>query len=280
MADERLSEIMKAAPEAQTLWAGKHKIPWDDPAFSQRMLNEHLSQDHDLASRKQQTIVRQAEWIHEHFLGGGPSSILDLGCGPGLYARLLAGDRHQYHGIDFGPASIDYAKRESTGDGRCEFTLGDVVTTDFGGPYDLAVMLYGEVNVFPPQNCARILAKVFDALSPGGHVLLEAHTYDAVKRIGTGENTWYKARSGLFSQAPHLCLVENHWFDDEGVAQQLFHVVETATARVITYKSTTKAWTNDEYYGLLGEAGFSGFANHLDWPRQGNSLLLISAQKK
>ncbi|EBO1314042.1 class I SAM-dependent methyltransferase, partial [Salmonella enterica] len=28
------------------------KIPWDEPAFSQRMLENHLSQDHDWASRR------------------------------------------------------------------------------------------------------------------------------------------------------------------------------------------------------------------------------------
>jgi len=31
-------------------WA--EKIPWDDPAFSERMLKEHLSQEHDAASRR------------------------------------------------------------------------------------------------------------------------------------------------------------------------------------------------------------------------------------
>ena len=40
-------------------WSEGDNIPWDDPEFSERMLAEHLSQEHDLASRKSQTIDHQ-----------------------------------------------------------------------------------------------------------------------------------------------------------------------------------------------------------------------------
>lgn len=39
------------------------KIPWDEPAFSQRMLENHLSQDHDWASRRLTVIEQQVTWI-------------------------------------------------------------------------------------------------------------------------------------------------------------------------------------------------------------------------
>lgn len=38
--------------ERVSLSADESKIPWDEPAFSQRMLENHLSQDHDWASRR------------------------------------------------------------------------------------------------------------------------------------------------------------------------------------------------------------------------------------
>jgi hypothetical protein len=34
-------------------------LPWDDPAFSQRMLREHLDQSHSAASRRRVEILRQ-----------------------------------------------------------------------------------------------------------------------------------------------------------------------------------------------------------------------------
>ena len=39
-------------------WAEGEKIPWDEPAFSTRMLQEHLSQLHDGASRRAAVRIR------------------------------------------------------------------------------------------------------------------------------------------------------------------------------------------------------------------------------
>jgi 2-polyprenyl-3-methyl-5-hydroxy-6-metoxy-1,4-benzoquinol methylase len=98
-------------PHAEHVWDGTHKIPWDDPEFSERMLREHLSQDHDMASRRVEWIDKQVAWIHAAVLSGRESQILDLGCGPGFYAHRLATLGHDCLGIDFGPASIEYASR-------------------------------------------------------------------------------------------------------------------------------------------------------------------------
>lgn len=70
------------------LSADESKIPWDEPAFSQRMLANHLSQDHDWASRRQEIIEQQVEWIASQLSPG--AHILDLGCGPGFYTHHLA----------------------------------------------------------------------------------------------------------------------------------------------------------------------------------------------
>ena len=130
------------------VWRGAYKIPWDEPAFSGRMLTEHLSQLHDLASRRCEWIDKQVEWIHHDLLGGRPARILDLGCGPGFYAARLTKRGHRCCGIDFGSASIDYARRHNPDQTRCTFVHGDIRTVTFGGPYDLAMILYGELNVF------------------------------------------------------------------------------------------------------------------------------------
>src|SRR6266542_3437561 len=87
-------------------WREGDNIPWHEPAFSARMLAEHLSQAHDAASRRAATIDRQVAWIHEAVLRGRPTRILDLGCGPGLYTGRLARLGHTCVGIDYSPAAI------------------------------------------------------------------------------------------------------------------------------------------------------------------------------
>ena len=71
-------------------WPGGGKIPWHEPGFSKRMLLEHLSQEHDRAIRRLETIDKHVSWINNHVLGATAARVLDLGCGPGFYTARLA----------------------------------------------------------------------------------------------------------------------------------------------------------------------------------------------
>lgn len=273
-------DVIRTTPTADTLWDGAYKIPWNDPAFSARILNEHLSQAHHLASRKTAIIDAQTDWIRQRHLGGEPSAMLDLGCGPGLYAAPLAGGMHHYHGIDFSPASIDHATKTHAGNPRCTFRLGDVTEAEFGGPYDLAMMLYGELNVFSPDKCRCILTKAHAALAPGGSLLIEFQNPTAVRTMAEAPKSWTRAdHGGLFSDTPYVCLTENHWFDKEQVALQCFHVMES-DGTTATYRSTTKAWSPDEMEQLLAVAGFAEVTFHDNWPVPDGNLQLASATKR
>jgi hypothetical protein len=64
------------------------RLPWGDPAFSARMLAEHLDQRHDLASRRTAVIDAQAQWLAALVAPGG--RLRDLGCGPGGHLERLA----------------------------------------------------------------------------------------------------------------------------------------------------------------------------------------------
>jgi len=94
-------------------WSEGDNIPWDEPGFSRRMLEEHLSQEHDAASRRFATIDQHVDFIHQRLLSGRPVKLLDLGCGPGLYTSRLARLGHTCTGIDYSPASIDYAEKQA-----------------------------------------------------------------------------------------------------------------------------------------------------------------------
>ncbi|HCL00281.1 MAG TPA: hypothetical protein DHW42_09290, partial [Candidatus Marinimicrobia bacterium] len=60
------------------------EIPWADPEFSRRILKEHLNQDNDIASRRIKAIDKQVQFLHHQILMAKKTTILDLGCGPGL----------------------------------------------------------------------------------------------------------------------------------------------------------------------------------------------------
>ncbi len=258
-------------------WHGAYKIPWDDPDFSRRMLVEHLSQDHDMASRRAEWIDKQVAWIHDDLLDGQPASLLDLGCGPGFYTCRLATLGHRCRGIDFGPASIEYARQHVPDGSCCEFVLGDIRQVALKGPYDLAMLLYGELNVFSPAEALAILRKVRASLTSEGRLCVEIQTPEAVEGAGRGEPSQQQSESGLFSDSPHRCLTENEWLPEQNVAIQTFTVTETDGGETRVYRSTTKAWPDPDLIELLRDAGFHNVSRCDEWPCNTDALALWSA---
>ncbi len=265
-------------------WAEGENIPWHDPAFSWRMLAEHLSQEHDAASRRLVVIEKHVEWIHRALLGGRPTRVLDLGCGPGLYTSRLAELGHQCVGIDYSPASILYATETAQEEGlRCAYRCEDIRSADYGAGLGLVMLIFGEFNVFRPADAALILNKARRALAPGGLLLLEPHTFDAVQQMGNQMPHWYSAERGLFSDRPHLYLEESYWDEAAATATTRYYIVDAQTAAVTRYASTLQAYTDEQYWRLLTQHGYTDITLYpaLAAPEQAtqSDLIAISARK-
>jgi SAM-dependent methyltransferase len=238
-------------------WEEGDNIPWNEPGFSRRMLVEHLSQEHDAASRRFQTIDRQVNWIHQAILGEKRSRILDLGCGPGFYASRLAQLGHTCTGIDYGPASIQYAKDFAKEAGlSIAYNEEDLRKADYGTGFDLAMLIYGEFNVFQPEDVRTILAKAWKALLPGGQLLLEAHTFEVIQRMGSEPAIWSAMANGLFSNQPHLLLEEGFWDEASQAATRRFFVVNSDSGDVTRYAASYQAYSSAGYRSLLEQCGF------------------------
>jgi SAM-dependent methyltransferase len=251
-----LMEIVQRSARPQP-WAEGEKIPWNEPGFSRRMLQEHLSQEHDWASRRATTIQKHVDWIQSKVLSSQPTRILDLGCGPGLYSARLASLGHDCTGVDFSPAAIAYAQEYAQKMHlRCSYQMQDIRAADFGAGYGLAMFIYGEFNVFKPEDALQILKKAHAAIQPGGSLLLEVHTFEVIHQIGCQPAGWYSAGSGLFSDRPHVCLQENFWEADQSVATQRFFIVDAQTGQVTRHAASNQAYTQQQYLEMLREGGF------------------------
>ena len=238
-------------------WAEGDNIPWDEPTFSERMLAEHLSQEHDLASRRAETIDAQVNWIHEAILGGRPTRVLDLACGPGLYTTRLAKLGHECVGIDFAPAAVAHANKTAEEAGlACRHIQADVRTAEFGEGFGLVMMIYGQFNVFRRSQAASHLSRAHAALDEGGAILLEPQTSETVRGEGTQSSSWSTAERGLFSDRPHLVLQEWFWNEAAQTSTERWHIVDAATGRVARYAMSDVAYTDQELVSMLEEAGF------------------------
>ena len=251
--------IQRTLPVAA--WAEGDNIPWNAPAFSQRMLAWHLRQDSDAASRPTEKIEEQVRWIHEALLEAGPIRILELACGPGLYTSRLAELGHDCHGIDFAPAAIAHARDLARRQGlACSYDLADLREISFDRDADpgfgLVMMISGQFNVFRRREARAILDRAFDALIPGGQLLLEPQRLATVVASGSAGPSWYAVPHGLFSDRPHLQFKESFWDEEARTSTDRFFIVDAVTGEVTRHAMSVEAYGDDDYRTLIVGAGF------------------------
>lgn len=259
------STLISASRHIQ-LSAEESKIPWDEPAFSQRMLANHLSQDHDWASRRQGIIEQQVEWIASQLSPG--AHILDLGCGPGFYTQRLAERGFHCTGVDFSPASVSWARQQAQdADLNIDYVQQDIRAYWPDKSFDFIMITFGELNVFSSADARSLVSRCALWLEPGGRLLAEVHTFDEVKRQGMAEASWQRCPDGLFLGVPHLLLTEHDWDEEAQTSSTQFWAIE-ANGQTTRFGSQMTAWRDDEYISLLGNVGFILLPppESYDWP--------------
>ena len=99
----------------------------------------------------------------------GASSVLDVGCGTGCFATLLADSGRTVVGVDPALASLEIARAK---DSRVTWIHGDAT----GLPelqVDLATMTANVAQVFLGEDWELTLRGIHAALRPGGHLVFE-----------------------------------------------------------------------------------------------------------
>ena len=238
-------------------------LPWGDPAFSERMLREHLDQRHDHASRRLDTIRLQVETLADWLGVQAGSSLLDLTCGPGLVAKAFAEQGIAVTGIDIAPAAIRHA-REITSGLPCTFLEADVRTADLPhAAFDAAIYLYGQPAVLPPDDLPVVLEHVRNALRPGAAIALEVQEPSGIDRSTT--RTWWTGADDLWGAGAHVVLSEQGW-DPEARALVERHLVLTdETDEPVVYGVSERILDPRETSDILGSAGFPEVLIHPAW---------------
>lgn len=250
----KLSDIINRDEDLRP-WVEGERIPWDDPIISGQVLKEHLSQSSSAASRQRSEIKKHCAWIQNNLLPNDHCDILDLGCGPGLYAEEFAKNGHAYTGIDIAPAAIQHAKRANTP--NCEYILSDVRQASFGNDHDLVIYIFGAINLMPSEDVLPVLKKIYHALKPGGKVLIEGTSVESADQIGNQPSMWYSAEEGIFSASPHICLMESFWEDETNTATERYYIIDPTDGSTQRYCASTIGYEPEEIIAMLEDVGFT-----------------------
>jgi SAM-dependent methyltransferase len=266
MIDDALRQLLERHPNPRP-WRDGHKIPWDDPDFSQRVLAVHLDPTTHMASRAPEVIAEHLAWLQELLSAeplpdNRPRHLLDLGCGPGLYAAPLVRSGLRYTGIDFSPAAVEHARQDAAASGLADATFhqADLTTlpadlTAALAPVDVATFWFGEFNSFPPDQARALLATVASLLVEDGLLVLEYQPWDLFPHDSS--TTWSAHERSVFSDEPHLWLQEHHWDEEASAEIHVFWILEAVTGRLQRHTQCHQAYTDETLVAMLADAGFT-----------------------
>lgn len=144
----------------------------------------------------------------------GARKVLDIGCGTGVFALLLADRGVEVVGIDPAGASLDVARAKPGAD-RVRWIHGDATALP---PLrvDLVTMTANVAQaITDPEGWRRTLAGAYEALRPGGHLVFE--TRDPARRAW---EAWNREDSYGVTDVPGFGTVES-WVELTEVTGQL-----------------------------------------------------------
>jgi SAM-dependent methyltransferase len=234
-------------------------LPWNDPDVSRRILEIHLSQETDQASRREEIILSESAFLDGviRSLAGEGQRVLDIGCGPGLYATELAKFGHRVVGVDFAPAAIEYAKEQLEGTGLpIEYVSGDIRRMEFEPEsFDACFYNYAMPNALTREDLTALTEKISEWLRPGGVYVSELLTIEGLKSDLTKE--WDSFEKSAFSSRPHLWLDEKLWH--ESTLSQVYRVylIDLDTGDVREYAESHQGYTLSGYKALLKSKGLA-----------------------
>lgn len=227
---------------------------WTDAYISRQLLEMHLNTDNDIASRKKDNIEETVQWILKEF-GKEKGTLLDLGCGPGLYAESFAKAGLNVTGIDFSLNSISYAKEHAMQNGLdiC-YICRNYLDLDYENQFDLIIMIYCDFGVLSIEERNILLKNILRALKKDGIFIFDAlnkHTLEKLKF----EKNWEYCEQGFWMDKPHICLSQTFHFPEmKAVLDQ--HIVITEEEKYKLYRFWNHYFDGDEIENLFLKAGF------------------------
>ena len=172
---------------------------WDDEYISKQMLKAHLDPGFEGASRKLDFIDSSAAWIKKTVNPTLYPTLLDIGCGPGIYAERFAKAGYQVTGIDFSKRSIAYAKDMATQQGlNIKYLYQNYLSMDLKETFDFCTMIYCDYGALSSDDRQIIMSRGYRHLRQGGRFLLDVFSmteYDAFQegqswKMCNGDGFW------------------------------------------------------------------------------------------
>ncbi|WP_034439953.1 class I SAM-dependent methyltransferase [Clostridium ihumii] len=230
---------------------------WDDEHISKGMLSAHLNPNWDAATRKHEFLGRSVNWISEIAPSSQYKLLLDLGCGPGLYAERFSSAGYSVTGVDFSKRSILYAKEQTVlNKSNIEYHYQNYLTIDYKEQFDIITLIYCDYAALSIKDRLILLRKVYQALKPKGKFIFDVFT--PLMRKDESCSWEYCSEGGFFSEKQYICLESVYQYDDEDNTELRQAIVITEET-VNCYNIWDHFFTKEVLLSEIQNIGFNSF---------------------
>lgn len=245
---------LTALMQKPTLYEKSASKFWDDEHISKGMLESHLDPDNDGATQKHTFVWESVQWVTEVAPVAKHPALLDLGCGPGIYAEFFNEAGYWVTGLDISERSINYARSSAQMKNmHISYQLQDYLGMDFKEQFDLVTIINFDFGVLSTEDRAKLLRKIHKALKPNGLLIFDVFTQ--LQYSGkTERKSWEYADEGFFSPEPHICLNSLYTYEEQTTFCNQYIVITEKDVKCINIWEHT--FTKNELLQNLSDAGF------------------------
>ncbi len=246
-------EIIKYLEKPSIFTKSKAEF-WNDEYISKQMLKAHLDPNFEGASRKLDFIEKSATWIKELVPPTDYPLLLDVGCGPGIYAEKFTQAGYQVTGIDFSRRSIEYAKQSAYSKKlNISYVYQNYLEMDLERKFDFATMIYCDYGALSTKDRQVILSKIYRHLKPGGRLLLDVFSVERFSGIREHQ-TWEICHNGGFWRGEEYMELNGLYKYEDSVTLELITII---TKNEITpYYLWNKHYSKESFIQEVESNGF------------------------
>ena len=227
------------------------KALWTRPHLARQMLNFHLSQDTDLASRRCESIDRIVDWINNQ-IGLPGKNVCDLGCGPGLYAQRFESKGAHVTGVDFSAHSLDYAKIHSPE--TIHYIEADYLSDTLPTGFDLVTLIYTDFCALSPVQREKLLRRIHRMLNHGGRIILDVAGLGSYAKKEETTVIQNQLMDGFWAEGEYVGIQRTYLYQDKSLSLDHYLIVQPDDAWQIY--NWIQHFTPNSLEAELSAAGF------------------------
>lgn len=208
-----------------------------------------------------------------------PRTAVDLACGTGSVALLLAQKGLQVIGVDLSEEMLTVASQKAQGMEKPPmFVRQPLQKLRLPKGVDMAVCALDSLDYLTdPDDCALAIRRVYKALNPGGIFLFDVNTPEKLRAMDgqvflDEDDDVYCVWRGEFDKKTNICSYGMDLFQRRGITWERFFE-----------EHREYAYSQQQLTAYLKDAGFTHIRvyadRRLEAPREGEQRIYFSARK-